>query len=110
MVLVTLLSACTGTVADSGPGCILDTGGGHPTWANFGDPFFLTYCDSCHAETSPNRFGAPDGLYFDTEAEVLTDAAAIRSAVIDNQTMPLGGGLPPEDLATLDNYLSCIGG
>lgn len=102
------LAGCGADPADSGPVCVLDSGGGHPTWSNFGEAFFLTYCDACHAAESPNRFGAPEAITFDTEDEVVNQAASIRYAVIDEESMPLGGGLPPEDLAQLDNYLNCL--
>jgi uncharacterized membrane protein len=93
---------------DTASTCLLDDGGGHPTWANFGQAFFLTYCDACHAADSPNRFGAPTEVSFDTESQVTTQAARIRRTVIDMELMPLGGGLPLEDLEHLDNYLSCL--
>ncbi len=104
--IVLLLIACAGEV-DSGPGCELDEGGGHPTWSNFGEGFFLTYCQACHAVDSPSRFDAPDSVTFDTEAEVVPLIPLIREVVIDDETMPLGGGLPAEDLEQLGNYLDC---
>lgn len=99
------LAGCAGQ--DSAAVCALDSGGGHPTWANFGQAFFLTYCDACHAADSPNRFGAPISVTFDTEAEVDGQLDAIRRTVLDERSMPLGGGLPDDDLAALDNYLTC---
>ncbi|MSP55356.1 MAG: hypothetical protein EXR69_07115 [Myxococcales bacterium] len=107
-ILITVLG-CAGEPADTGPACEVDAGGGHPTWSNFGEAFFITYCDACHAAESPNRFGAPDEMTFDTEDEVRSQTPSIRYTVIDAESMPLGGGLPPEDLTQLDNYLNCLG-
>lgn len=98
-------AGCAG--GDSAASCTLDSGGGHPTWANFGESFFLTYCDACHAADSPNRFGAPLSVTFDSEAELDGQIDAVRRTVLDERSMPLGGGLPDEDLAALDNYLRC---
>ena len=68
--IVALLLACSGP-ADTASQCVEDSGGGHPTWSNFGEAFFLTYCDACHAADSPNRFDAPLNVTFDTEAEAV---------------------------------------
>lgn len=106
--ILAVLWGCAGDAPDTGPACQLDSGGGHPTWSNFGEGFFITYCNACHAAESPNRFGAPDEITFDTEEEVQDQAASVHSAVIEAETMPLGGGLPPEDLAQLENYLNCL--
>lgn len=105
--IVALLLACSGP-ADTASQCVEDSGGGHPTWSNFGEAFFLTYCDACHAADSPNRFDAPLNVTFDTEAEVQAQIGAIRDAVIARQTMPKGGGLPTEDREALQNYIGCL--
>ncbi len=105
-----LLLACAGAGAESATACVEDSAGGHPTWANFGDSFFITYCNACHSASSPNRFGAPEDRTFDTEDEVAGQSGDIRRTVITEESMPLGGGLPPEDLETLDNYLTCLTG
>ena len=47
---------------------------GAPTYATFGQSFFSTYCTPCHSATSSNRNNAPDGLNFDTEAEIRENA------------------------------------
>lgn len=78
------------------------------TWDNYAEGFFVGYCETCHAEGSPNRHDAPDAVSFGTEADALRLGAAIRLAVLsDTPTMPPGGGLTPDELALLDDWLSC---
>ena len=77
------------------------------TWDNWGSSFFATYCDSCHAASAPNRFGAPDYATFDTEDEARNWAGAIRTTVLEDATMPLGGGVYEDDLFLLEIYLDC---
>ena len=58
------------------------------TWVSFADGFFSNYCRSCHSSTTQNRYGAPDGLDFDTEAQVRQYEALVRSSVLEDGTMP----------------------
>ncbi len=75
------------------------------SWDNWAHGFFLGYCASCHAASTPDRHGAPISVTFDSESEVRGQAAAIRAAVIEYQTMPIGGGVFPEDLERLQVWL-----
>ena len=77
------------------------------SWSSFGHGFFRTWCTSCHSESSAERAGAPPGIDFDTEDQVATWSDAIRRTVIDDETMPLGGGVYDDDLELLDEYLRC---
>lgn len=104
LLLVGLLG-CTGTPVDTAPDVCADV---HDVdWYSFGDGFFRTYCRSCHSAEVPNRYGAPDGVNFDAEADVVTHAVAIRRAVLEDGTMPVGGGVLEDDLLFLDEYLAC---
>ncbi|GEM_PF-2223752 len=95
-------------VSDTGDGCV---DARDLSWESFGHGFFRTWCTSCHGEAAADRNGAPPGVDFDTEAQVETWVAAIRRTVIDDATMPKGGGVYDEDLALLDEYLRCgLGG
>ena len=76
-------------------------------WLNFGDGFFGNYCRACHSADTPERFDAPEGINFDTEDEVRALASSIRNAVLEEGSMPVGGGVYEEDLELLDVYLSC---
>jgi cytochrome c5 len=95
-------------VRDTGGPCVPDTGGGHPTWASFAGPFFRRQCASCHAATAPERFGAPEGVTFDTEAEVLAQRAAVERVVLTAETMPPGGGVSDAERDGLRAYLECV--
>ena len=76
-------------------------------WENFGQGFFLTYCNSCHSESSPNRFGAPEGIDFDTEAQVRAWRDRLEVVVLEEESMPLGGGVFDDDLYLFGVYLEC---
>ncbi|MCB9758545.1 MAG: hypothetical protein H6739_01765 [Alphaproteobacteria bacterium] len=102
--LLTLLLACSGPEPDTADPCVQ---GDTLTWANWGDGFFATYCRACHSATTPDRKGAPAGVDFDTWPEVVEQSAAVRSAVLERGTMPLGGGVHAEDLDRLARYLDC---
>ena len=78
-----------------------------PTWESWGEAFFVTWCQSCHSRTTPQRAGAPEGVDFDSEADVRASAAAIRRTVLDFGTMPVGGGLEDADRDALDLLLRC---
>ena len=100
-----LLLACAGTPADTAPaGC--DTGPG-VTWESFGEGFFLTYCRSCHSVAAPDRGGAPVALDFDTNLQVAEHADRVRVRVLEEGTMPVGGGVAEDDRALLARYLEC---
>lgn len=92
----------------SATACRTDTGGGYPTWAGFGEGFFLGRCAACHAATAPDRFGAPEGVTFDTADDVYRLRDSVRRTVLTDHTMPPGGGLLDEELERLDWYLSCL--
>ena len=77
------------------------------TWASWGEGFFLSYCLSCHGVASLERFGAPESTNFDTLADVRTWQERIRVRVIDEATMPIGGGVYEDDLVLLDIFLRC---
>jgi hypothetical protein len=77
------------------------------SWSNFGQGFFLTYCNSCHSEASPNRFGAPEGVDFDTETQALAWRDRLEIVVLEEESMPLGGGVFTDDLYLFEIYLEC---
>jgi uncharacterized membrane protein len=77
------------------------------TWDNTGDGFFATYCRGCHSAETPNRYDAPEGVDFDTEAQVIAQQALIR-AVVDGGTMPVGGGILDDDLTLFGLYMDCL--
>lgn len=100
--MILLLLGCIDKPADSGPSCETAV-----TWQNFAQGFFLSYCQSCHASTTANRHGAPEGVDFATEEQTRAQADAVRRVVLTNDTMPPGGGLLADDIALLAEWLEC---
>ena len=76
-----------------------------PTWTNFAGAFFVTRCGACHAANAPDRFGAPEAMVFDTLEQVRALESAVRASTLEARTMPLGGGVPEEDLERLQAWL-----
>lgn len=78
------------------------------SWDAWGNGFFRTYCTACHSSANADqRGGAPIGIDFDTRAAVKLRAADVRRVVLDNGTMPVGGGVFPDDLLLLEVFLAC---
>ena len=78
-------------------------------WDGWTDGFFATYCRACHSVTTAERYGAPEGIDFDTKSDVLQWAERIRVRVLEEETMPLGGGVVRTELQPLDQWLQCMG-
>ncbi len=96
----------TGTTADSGvPAGCEDLP--HVTYENWAWGFLTTYCQGCHASTAPDRYGAPEGVSFDDEAEALAWADRIEVRTLTQQDMPPAGGVPSEELEILGWWLDC---
>jgi hypothetical protein len=77
------------------------------TWDGWAHGFFLTWCTSCHSRNTPDRRGAPEGVDFDRESDVRDQAARIEARVLVDETMPVGGGVYPDELSLLQVYLQC---
>lgn len=108
MILFALALACADPpAADTGDSEAARCGA--VAWEAWADGFFATQCRACHSTSSPDRHGAPEGVDFDTEDDVLRQAARVRARALDARTMPLGGGVPEDELARLDRYLACEG-
>lgn len=101
-----LLLACTGA---PDPAPVDDTQGCTPTvtWSGWAQGYFRTWCGACHSATTPDRRGAPVSVDFDTLDQVLTYQDAVRAAVLEQGTMPLGGGVFPQDQDLLQAFLDC---
>jgi hypothetical protein len=86
-----------------------------PTYANFGQSFFSTYCTECHSQTSPDRQGAPVTIDFDTRSLVRENTSDIdKEAAFGpnamNRFMPNMGHEPvPSDAerVRLGEYIAC---
>lgn len=78
------------------------------TWESFGQDFTRANCQPCHASTSDNRYGAPEGVVFDTKADVLERAdQVLERAGASPPTMPPQGGLEVDDQELLRVWLEC---
>lgn len=109
LLLLLLLLACGESDGDSG---------GPPTcerqpplsWDSFGQSFMSTHCAGCHSSLLPEslREGATVGVDLDSYTGVLTWADRIAARALgDAPTMPPGGGPDSEELARLEEWLSC---
>ena len=78
------------------------------TWNTWAQGFFMTWCQACHSATAENRHGAPAGTDFDTEKSVMEWRERIITRVLEDQSMPLGGGLSSDDLALLQRYFDNV--
>lgn len=77
-------------------------------WDAWANGFFATYCRSCHSENSPHRYDAPEGVDLDTLEDADEWSDRIRVRVLDDETMPQGGGVPAAELTRLDEWLDCL--
>jgi uncharacterized membrane protein len=78
------------------------------TWDDWGRDFFRTWCGGCHSAETPDRRGAPEAYVFDTEAQVFSHRDIIYWSVLEQDRMPLGGGLVPEEAELLSYYINCV--
>ena len=115
--MLLLLLACSDKAAEE-TGALVDTGGDTAvdgdcvdapavTWQSWGEGFFTTWCQPCHSATTPERNGAPEGVDFDSEADLLYWSASVRRTVLEDGSMPVGGGLSADDAALLEALLDC---
>lgn len=78
------------------------------TWASFGQGFTIENCQSCHASTTADRYGAPEDVVFDSFADVKAQSDLILAvATGDDPSMPPEGGVDEDDRARLEYWLRC---
>ena len=79
-------------------------------YVNFGRGFLAEYCTGCHSSllTGEARYGAPEGVDFDTldGAQTWLDRIVERAAG-DDATMPPSGPAGAEDRAMLAEWAGC---
>jgi uncharacterized membrane protein len=100
--MLLFLLACASPTPDTGP-CAQPT----VTWDSFGHSFLITHCQGCHASTSPQRYGAPEYVSFDTQQESAELQSSIERTVLDTETMPPAGGLNEDEKELLAQWLAC---
>ena len=78
-----------------------------PKYEDWTEGFLKGKCQSCHALNTPNRYGAPENVYFDTEEASLFWIDSIEHTVLHNETMPPEGGVTEEEKSLLMRWLDC---
>jgi uncharacterized membrane protein len=75
---------------------------------NFGEGFLLHNCQSCHATTTGNRYGAPENVSFDTKESVSQWLGRIYETTIGPQhSMPPAGTIAEDEQVMLYWWLVC---
>lgn len=77
------------------------------TWEGWAAGFMLSQCQPCHASETPNRYGAPPGVTFDTQEDCQAQAGAIADAVLTRASMPPAGGITETERELLARWLEC---
>ena len=78
-----------------------------PTYDAWTKGFLKSKCQGCHAETAPDRFGAPEGIHFDTYDATVERIELIRSSILERETMPPAGGVTDDEKLLLQWWLDC---
>lgn len=78
-------------------------------YATFGQGFLTANCQGCHASTSPERYGAPEWVVFDTVQDAWTWKDRILELVPGKAgaRMPPAGGITEDDQQRLRWWLLC---
>jgi hypothetical protein len=77
------------------------------TWDGWAAGFMLSQCQPCHASETPNRYGAPTSVTFDTLEHCRAQAGVIEDAVLIRASMPPAGGITDDERALLARWLAC---
>jgi len=79
-------------------------------WDNFGQGFTSTWCAGCHSSLleGADRHEAPVDIDYNDLGKVLAGAERFAArATGDSPTMPPAGGPADEEVALLDEWLTC---
>ena len=79
-----------------------------PSYEGFTEGFLLGKCQPCHGSDTPNRFGAPESVHFDTRQKAMEQADAIRRTVLEAESMPPSGGVTEDERVLLEAWLDCV--
>ncbi len=108
---LTLLSACgkEDDGGDTAPAAIDCSREPSLEWDNYAAGFFDKNCNGCHSSALEGdaRYNAPPGVDFDSEDIAIAQAGRIRARVVEDQTMPPGGGLTASEMRMIDEWLMC---
>jgi uncharacterized membrane protein len=105
VILMLWLALCAACGSDVDTACATSD----LTYETFGAPFVTTWCRGCHSrEQDPlMRQHAPEGVDFDTRADVVRFTDAIRERAGTGRTMPPAGGPSSEERELLVEWLGC---
>lgn len=78
-----------------------------PLYQDWLKGFLQGKCQACHASTSPNRYGAPEDIYFDTEDAAIFYLEQIEDSVLLSERMPPSGGVSEEEKQLLQHWIDC---
>ena len=78
-----------------------------PSYEDWAYGFFRGKCQSCHASSAPERYGAPEEVTFDNYEQIQQWLPAIEQSVLENETMPPSGGVTEEEKILLTHWLAC---
>ena len=98
------LFGCSSSQEDSALECDSES---TPIYSDWVEGFLSSKCQSCHASTSANRYGAPEDIYFDTEEAALYWLEDIERTVIQTPSMPPSAGVRDEELLLLQQWIDC---
>ena len=77
-------------------------------WVNFGEGFFVQNCNGCHHSATPDRYGAPEDVIFDTADDVWAQKGMVLgTAGGESPTMPPNGGSTVTQREKLQIWLQC---
>ena len=78
-----------------------------PLYEEWTEGFLRGKCQPCHAVNSPNRYGAPENVYFDSEAASLFWIDAIERTTLSAESMPPSGGVTADEKELLQRWIEC---
>ena len=78
-----------------------------PSYEDWTQGFLKSKCQSCHSTQTLYRYNAPENIFFDDYEDALEHIEAIRSSVLERETMPPGGGLSEDEKILLEQWLEC---
>ena len=107
MILLLLWACGAGGQTETDTSTSLCTDPSVPSYEEWTQGFLMSKCQSCHASTAANRYGAPEPVTFDTYEQVDNWRSSIARTVLDEQSMPPSGGVTDEERILLELWLHC---
>ena len=107
MILLLLAVSCGPDLQATDTSSAICTTPNVPSYEEWTQGFLMSKCQSCHASTTANRYGAPDQVIFDTYEQVERWRESIARTVLKEESMPPSGGVTDEERVLLDLWLQC---